>query len=569
MKGMLIGLLLLPLISTNSFAQSNDAAAAAEQLRRIQQEQQQRQQEQFQEDVLRSKQSESIEIELPELSDVEQDVSCKDITAIELDGLQALKASQFERILDKYQGRCLGVVDIQNLMSEVTAQYILAGFVTARVYLSAQDLNSGVLTLTVVEGFLEEVRVDETVPGSISLFNVFPGALDEPLNLRDIEQSLENINRLQSNDAKMSIEPGEVAGSSQLVFTNVASKKWLVNASVDNYGSVSTGEEQIGVSVSLDSPFGWNDFVSATYRQTIPYDSEELGSRLISLSYSVPFGYSRLTLNASDSKYSSPLDLPSGGRLQSSGENANYTLRIDHLLFRNRDSRWEISGTLNNKETKSYIDDALIEVSSRKLTVFDVQTSYQFTLAGASIGTNAGYSRGLKILGALKDAGDLPNEFPKAQFSKWFFGANMFQSFFMGEQAFQFASNLTGQYSEDVLYGSEMQLIGGLYTVRGFSENSLSADHGFFWRNDLSMILPTSWFKQRSLLLKPYLGLDYGQVKGRNKSAQSGELAGAALGMSFTDKSINGDIFISHSIKKPSEFSGEGMLLACRLAYVF
>ena len=60
-------------------------------------------------------------------------------------------------------------------------------------------------------------------------------------NLRDLEQGLDNINRLPSRDATMEIIPKEEAGLSD-VLVNVDKKKcWNGSLSFGNTGGTSTG----------------------------------------------------------------------------------------------------------------------------------------------------------------------------------------------------------------------------------------------------------------------------------------------------------------------------------------
>ena len=54
-------------------------------------------------------------------------------------------------------------------------------------------------------------------------------------------------------------------------------------------------------------------------------------------------------------------------------------------------------------------------------------------------------------------------------------------------------SRMTGQRSEDVLYGPQRISIGGLSSVRGFKEQSLSGDSGGYWRNQLRWRRPVTW----------------------------------------------------------------------------
>lgn len=55
---------------------------------------------------------------------------------------------------------------------------------------------------------------------------IFPGVKGSVLQLRDIEQGLDQLNRLPSNNATMRIEPGAEAGSSRVLINNVQKRTW-------------------------------------------------------------------------------------------------------------------------------------------------------------------------------------------------------------------------------------------------------------------------------------------------------------------------------------------------------
>lgn len=60
--------------------------------------------------------------------------------------------------------------------------------------MTEQDLSHGELTLEILEGRLEKIELDGQTPAMLR--TVFPGAEGHILNLRDIEQGMEQINRL-------------------------------------------------------------------------------------------------------------------------------------------------------------------------------------------------------------------------------------------------------------------------------------------------------------------------------------------------------------------------------------
>ncbi|GHO33538.1 hypothetical protein MY014_41820 [Escherichia coli] len=84
------------------------------------------------------------------------------------------------------------------------------------------------------------------------------------LNLRDIEQGMEQINRLRTESVQIEISPGDREGWS--VVTLTALPEWPVTGSVgiDNSGQKNTGTGQLNGVLSFNNPLGLADnwFVS-------------------------------------------------------------------------------------------------------------------------------------------------------------------------------------------------------------------------------------------------------------------------------------------------------------------
>src|SRR3546814_15333887 len=83
----------------------------------------------------------------------------------------------------------------------------------------------------------------------------------------------------------------------------------------------------------------------------------------------------------------------------------------------------------------------------------------------------------------------LPNEAPRAQFEKWRFSLSYFNGFSLGKQRFTISSTLTAPVTVDTLYATEHFAVGGVYSVRGLRETSITNDKGFAVRNERAMPL--------------------------------------------------------------------------------
>ncbi|MES9874027.1 MAG: POTRA domain-containing protein, partial [Candidatus Sedimenticola sp. 6PFRAG7] len=80
---------------------------------------------------------------------------CFDIKEIEFDGATLLPNDEAVRIQAPYLARCVDLESINQLIRKVTDWYLESGYITSRAYVTAQDLSSGSLAITVIEGSVE------------------------------------------------------------------------------------------------------------------------------------------------------------------------------------------------------------------------------------------------------------------------------------------------------------------------------------------------------------------------------------------------------------------------------
>ncbi|HEX6241600.1 MAG TPA: ShlB/FhaC/HecB family hemolysin secretion/activation protein, partial [Polyangiales bacterium] len=202
---------------------------------------------------------------------------------------------------------CLGSLQIEALLAALTKDYIDRGYVTTRIYVEPQDLRQGVLRLRVVEGRIERyetVKEDarDDAQDRLWLAGAFPARPGELLNLRDLEQGIDQLNTLQSNGATLELRPGTLAGESVVVVRNRAGNPVNLFLSYDNLGSPATGEDNLGATLSFNGVLGLNELVAFTRNQTTPRGSEHQ-SDSSAVRIAIPYGYWTLALDASHSDY--------------------------------------------------------------------------------------------------------------------------------------------------------------------------------------------------------------------------------------------------------------------------
>lgn len=496
------------------------------------------------------------------------DATCRDIRELRIVGsTRALPDALREQLQADYGGQCLGVSEIEAVLASITKSYIERGYVTTRAYLAAQDLRSGVLEITVVEGTLERLELERS--GSTwqkpSLGLAFPVSPGELLNLRDLEQGIDQLNRLGSNNATLDIQPGSQQGSSVVLVKNQARRPIHLFTSADNLGQPSTGRTSGSATVVFDGVLGLNELLSLTRRQSVPrhagHHSGATAFRAV-----LPVGYTTLTYDVSDSTYFNTLTLPSGMPLVAEGSTLTHSLGADRVVFRDQASRISLSASLSSQRTRSWLGGEFLGVSSRTLSTLDLGAA-AFTQVGGGIANGRlGYVRGLNALGALRDADALPRDLPHAQFSKFTLDLGYSRGFLLGNQALQWSSQWTGQKAKDTLYGAQQMMIGGYGSVRGALGNSLAGDSGYYWRNELS--LPWRAPAQGSMWGgRVYVGYDFGRVSNRAAGVPSGSMSGVTLGTAVQWGSLNLDIFASRTLRVPAPMKPEAGRVGVRLSH--
>ncbi len=225
--------------------------------------------------------------------------------------LQGDAAASFAWALEALQegpdaavGRCLGAQGISLAAARAQQRLIERGFVTSRILLESQDLSDGTLALTLLPGRIGAIRLAEETPARATLHNALPLRVGDILNLREIEQALENLRRVPTVKADIQITPGAEPGQSELVVRWQQALPLRLNLSLDDAGSRATGRYQGSATFSVDHALALNDLVYLSLGRDLGGGAQGArGTRNASLHYSLPLGHWALALNASRYRY--------------------------------------------------------------------------------------------------------------------------------------------------------------------------------------------------------------------------------------------------------------------------
>lgn len=465
--------------------------------------------------------------------------------------------------LDHYKGQCVGKEGVNALTKGLQQAILSRGLITTRVLLPQQDLSTGTLQVALVPGVIHALRFEQS-DTSGSWKSAFPARAGDVLNLRDLEQGIEQMKRVSSQDAEMKIEPTSTPGESDVVISVKRSKPWSIVASVDNSGSRATGKLQGNVGIGIDNPLGLNDIFSAGASQDLYLHDHARGSHGFNGSYSVPWGYWTASLFGNTNTYYQQIagvnqTFVSSGNAQTAG------IKLQRVLSRGQSDVVGSYVQLSRRFGESFIDDTSITLQNRNNTFLEAGLTDRHYFGRAQFDGTLAYRQGIGAFGAKPDPhiDDDPNiaptpatapASPTYRFHMAVADMNLSMPFAVGQQNFRYVGTVHAQYTNDSLYYIDDLTIGSRYTVRGFDgEQMLAGERGFYWRNELQAMIGQSG---QSF----YAGIDYGRVFGPNTAFLAGtQLAGAVIGLRGGVPSkyagFSYDVFAGTPLYKPSSLS--------------
>ena len=485
----------------------------------------------------------------------------------------------FERILSstlkelKFKsGDCLGSDEILALARAYNNKIISAGFITTSVSIPQQNISSGTLLLALHPGRIGEISLE---PGSRaknqrSIFTAFGGdKRGEILNLRDLEQIMENFNAASRSEAEISLSPSAKQGYSDINISKQQSLPLLFRLSADNLGSKSSGKYQGTAMLYGLNLLGLNESVFASYgRNFLRGDKKSLGDDSKSgrsanyyAGFSIPFGY--FSLSFWQNRYTYDQIVPGAYELYTySGSSVRRNLDLNYVYFRNQNSKNSLFFRIWQKKYKNYIQDYELSNQRKREGGYEAGLKSKVFFDNSSVEMMLSYLKSTGAFNALR----APDEDFGGGSSRYHL-INAALNFKTRSSAIplSYELELYARRASTHLSPIDRLNIGGYYSVRGFdSQMSLLGDSGFYIRNTLEY----KYFKNNGV----YLAFDVGKLssKGKDYPAEGEMLSGGGVGLRGNiSGSFGYDLLAAFPISKPENFKTDTPALNFSLSYDF
>lgn len=472
---------------------------------------------------------------------------CWPTTGLRLGGNRLISQGVLGEAIQPWLAPCMSVARINAVLAAITALYVEQGYIASRPHLAAAPEAGQSLDILISEGFVEAIELsDQSLP--LSLQNAFAGMLGQPLQLRQLERGLDQLNRLRAFDLTADVEPGSVVGASRIVIRPLSRpNRWGLGLVANNGGREGFGRHQATLSASLDSPLELNDFILLGASTALKPGAASSGA--FSLYYAVPYGPWTFTAHASRSQYRLPLrGNVSGGDLN--GHSSATGLGLERSLWRDRQRLLSGVLRLERKHSDVFLADQFLDLQSPRLTNAEAGLNLLWLEHGVW-SAYLGFTRGLSDWDSNASVQFPQAGAPRGRFSKWRGTLGYANAWPWAATTLQWQSSLAWQASADALPAAEQLLLTDEYAVRGLRDLSLSASSAASLRNTLSLKYPLT----AGWALEPWAGLDFGWRRLEDQSEPlpgsrepARHLAGSSLGLALTHSDLRLSLDYQHAL---------------------
>lgn len=487
------------------------------------------------------------------------------IKQIQLDGVPK-ELSFLNKIARKHEQKYVTVSDITNIRNAFQRKLLDKGYVTSQVYIPEQNLNAGTLQFMVMPGRVEDIRYSDSSAHAPwrTAFPVRPGDI---LNIRDVEQGLEQMKRVSSQSVTMKLLPGTSVGTSIIELSIKQDKPVHGSISFDNSGLESTGVYQGSFTSSFDQVFRANDTFTMSLSGDLSGSGSIKGTRAASLNYVIPHGKDTFSLSFSKSRYhqtiqSNPYDFTY------SGKSTTMKAKWNHVWSRTQYEKRAFDISISTRHNHRFINDMEIPVQALRTTSMEFGVSNRKYIGNATLYSRLGFQWGIGALGAQPEhKASVAMGGPTSRYHMWLVDVDYRKPFIMGHRPASFTSSFHGQWVQGGkrLYSVDTINIGNRYSIYGFDgEYTLMGDSGWYVRNEVSSVIPR-------LNTEVYLGLDVGAVYGKSTESLVGKtIAGTALGVRGNYASgLLFDAFVSTPLYKPQGYHTKKFYSGFTVGYRF
>ncbi len=406
------------------------------------------------------------------------------VQRIVIEGNTVFDDATLHALVSDGEGRTQTLAGLNALAQRITGHYRDHGHPLARAIVPAQALDAGVVRIQVVEARFDDVHVDNRSRIRDSLLTATVASMEQGdlVTQASLDRSLLLLGELPGARAHATLRPGTTVGTSTLAVQVDPLPAVSGQVSLDNAGNRYTGRVRLGAWLQVANPLRHGDQLDVAAMTS--------GS---DLSYG-RLGY-QATLNGHGTRLGaaySTLDYALGGSLEAlrAHGTANVTSAwLSHPLVLRRDASLDVRLQADRKRLRDAIDTASAH-GDRDVTAWTLGVDGERRdVSGTTRGSLSVTQGDLAFDDAAAGAVDAATARTAGDYTRW--NARLERLQVLGQRT-RLLLAASGQASSDNLDASEQFLLGGPYSVRGYSTGQFAGASGHLLTVELRHDL--AWF---------------------------------------------------------------------------
>lgn len=387
-----------------------------------------------------------------------------------------------DELLAPVQGKIgseVNFADLQAIAAQITQIYRARGYVLAQVVIPPQDVSSGYVTMSVLEGRVGHVRLNVAagtpIKESLLRARVEQIPVGAPLQQQVLERTMLLLSDLPGITVTSAIEAGSEPGTVDLTISVAPAKRWTFAVDLDNYGASTSGTWRLGALARLNSPFGIGDNLDLRILGAERLDTAygRVGYEAPVNAYGTRVGVAVARLNYTLGKEYSSLD--------ATGDATVVDFTVTHPLLRTRNQNLLARANFEYRDLSDNIG-IVDDHDRRSMVEGSVGLTYESRDAFFGGGFN---SADIELLiGSLhfKDAANYAID--QSPLGRNTAGNEVRATFFANRlnavtEKVSLFVGFSGQWAGTTLDNSSRFLLGGPHAVRAYSPSEGLVDEGF------------------------------------------------------------------------------------------
>ena len=458
------------------------------------------------------------------------------VKRFEVTGSSVFDQKQLDKILAPYTNKLLSFTEIFQVRAAITKLYVKKGYITSGALIPPQTIQNGIVKIQIIEGSLEAIEVTGTRrlnPDYIR--NRLPKS--QPFNQKRL---LEALQLLQLNPRIKNIQAELEAGSSlDTTVLNVRVQEASTLSAqllADNGRSPSVGSSRRRIQLNEANLLGLGDGLSVAYTNTN-------GSNGIDLGYSLPINSNNGTISFNYGFNNSNVIEKPFNALDIIGNYRYYELALRQPLLQTPNQELALGLSAARTESDIYSDvlknfgyplpllsPGADNNGNTRLSVINFSQEWTKSSSREVFAARSQFNLGIGAFDATVN-----NNAPDSRFFSWLLQAQWVRQI-APDTLLLLRSNF--QLADRPLVPIEQFGLGGINSVRGYRQDSLLGDNGYFASSEIR--LPIYRNSRQNLLLQLTPFVDFGTTWDRGKRnfndsnrGKSDTLASIGLGLRF------------------------------------